>query len=73
MATTGGGRLRAFFQHPDTGEACGAVYEVRQKFLVVTTESGAVVLSTKAETGADASRELIQFGIPADEAVLEAI
>jgi len=73
MVSIGGSRLSAFFQHPDTGEACGAVYEVRKKLLVVTTESGAVVLSSNAETVADACRELIQFGIPADEAVLEAI
>lgn len=59
--------MKAFFQHPDTGAACGAEYNAAKRLLLVTTEDGDEVLRRTVSSVHDASRELVRFGVDAHE------
>jgi len=60
--------MKAFFQHPETGVACGAEFNAAKRLLLILTEDGDEVLRRTVNTVRDASQELVRFGVPADEA-----
>lgn len=62
--------MQTAFQHPDTGEACGARFDPRRKLLIVTTDDREVMRKA-VPTAAEATRELIRFGVDPDEARFE--